>query len=54
MNGGLGKVGVCREMLVDSILIKDDLKISLDPAAAQNVSPILSGIEIIALKIIIQ
>jgi len=32
----------------DGILIKDDLKISLSPAAPQNATPVLSGIEIIA------
>jgi hypothetical protein len=43
-----GTTNRCVVKEFNRILIKDDLKISLAPAAAQNVSPVLSGIEIIA------
>lgn len=43
-----GMTNRCVVKEFDKILIKDDLKISLTPAAAQNADTVLSGIEIIA------
>ncbi|MBW8034384.1 MAG: hypothetical protein FVQ79_01605, partial [Planctomycetes bacterium] len=43
-----GTTNRCVVKEFNEILIKNDLKISLDPADTNNLTPILSGIEIIA------